>query len=100
MPTLTVHLREGFFRIPVLVCIDGRERFRSESVTTRMQIGLAETVHFEVPAGNVEVEIRFPSLNRSIHETIDVRAETHLGVDLDESGRASLRVQREPFCYM
>ena len=100
MPTLTVHLREGFIRTPVILGIDGSERFRSEAVTTRTQIGLAEMIPLEVPAGFINVEITLPSLGRSIRETIDVKTDTHLGIDLDAHGRASVRVQTEPFLYM
>jgi hypothetical protein len=100
MPTLTIHLREGFFGTPVVVFINGRQRFRSESVTTRMQIGLAETVAFDVPTGNVDVAIQLSAPNRSIRQILDVRGETHLGIDLDENGLATIRVQEEPYRYM
>ena len=100
MPTLTVHLREGFSRTPVVVCIDGAERYRNEAATTRTQIGLADMVTLELSLGDFEVEVRLPSLGRSVRRRISVHGETHLGVDLDESGRASLRVQSEPFHYM
>ena len=91
MPTLTVHLREGFFHVPVVVLVNGQERFRSDSVTTRMQIGLAKMVPLEVEAGKVEVEIMLPSLRQSVRDNVSVSANAHLGVDLDDKGHPSLR---------
>jgi hypothetical protein len=101
MPELSVHLREGFYRTPVAVYLDGKERFRSDSVTTRMQIGLAEIVTLEVPEGRVDIEIQFPAEQAKIGQTIEVLSETHVGINLGENGLPiSLDVQRESFFYM
>ncbi len=99
IPILTVHLREGFFQTAVIVRLNGEERYRSEA-TTRTQIGLAAMVPLKVPAGNVNVEILFPSLNQSIRTIVPVCTDTHLGIDLDKNSRISWCVQTEPFQYM
>jgi hypothetical protein len=99
MPTLTVHLREGFFKIPVIVRINGEERFRSEALSTRMQTGLAKLLPVEVEAGNADVEIQLPSLDRTVRNDISVDADAHLGVDLDTDGEPTVRVQATPFMY-
>lgn len=100
MPKLIIHLREGFFETSVQIIVNGVERFRSPSVTTRMQIGMAEMISLDVPEGLAQIEVRFPELEGTVQDVVRVDEETHFGVDLDENGAAITRTQNQPFRYL
>jgi hypothetical protein len=100
VPELSIDLREGFYHLPVVVRLDGREVFRSQSLSTRMQTGLAGQVRLEVGADPVEIEIELPSLNRKITHRVKTDRSWFVGIDLDSDGTPRLREGSEPFGYV
>jgi len=97
--TLHVALQEGFLRDRVVVKVNGAEIANRPDVSTRNQIGLAETVEVEVPAGDAQVEVEVPS--RGLREAMHVSVEgtTYIGVSV-EHDQLQLTQQREAFRYL
>lgn len=60
MPTLQLDLREGFDGELVTVRVAGREVYRKSGVRTNYSVGIADRIHFDIPAGPVEVEVALP----------------------------------------
>ncbi len=86
MPTLHVHLREGFEGERVVVTVGDRLAFDEPSVRTRMQLGLAKMLDVEVPDGRVPVHIDLPGRARTRTVAVDAAATPYLGVSVDASG--------------
>lgn len=100
MPLLTINLCEGFYQTQAIVYIDNVEIYRAKSVTTRMQVGLADIIKLVVAKGINDLEIKFPDINRSISSKVDLTTDTHLRIDLDNDGNVSLLTQKEPFNFI
>ncbi|HEV3364215.1 MAG TPA: hypothetical protein VG795_08760 [Acidimicrobiia bacterium] len=95
---LHIALEEGFFDEEVVVRVGSHEAFRSETVRTRLQIGLATSFSVSVEDSPVTVEIELP--RRGVHhrETVVVDGATWLGISL-ENGDVVVRRSPEPFGY-
>ena len=99
MATLNIALQEGFSGQPVVVRVDGEERFRADDVRTRMQIGLAKQVPVEVDPGRHAVEVVAGDVATSLE--VDVADQAHVGVSLARSqDRLETRVSDRPFGYV
>jgi hypothetical protein len=96
---LNVALEEGFEQDAVVVEVNGRQVFDSGDVSTRMQIGLADS--FEVPIDEEQavVEITVPSQGLTGRFEAPVTDRMHLGVSLHE-GNIVFRTSKEPFGYL
>lgn len=99
MADVTLDLQEGFFDDTVVVRHAGREIARREKVRTRMQIGLADQLELDLPAGAVAFEIALP--DKDIAAVVNLPPERPLwvGVSLD-SGRLRIRIARDAFGYV
>ena len=99
MATLNIALQEGFSGQPVVVRVDGEERFRAEEVRTRMQIGLAQRVPVEVAPGRHAIEVVAADVATSLD--VDVADQAYVGVSLARSqDRLETRVSDRPFGYV
>jgi hypothetical protein len=96
--SLHIALEEGFFDEEVVVRCGGHEAFRSKTVRTRLQVGLATSFSVSVEESPVTVEIELPK--RGVHhlETVAVDGATWLGISL-EDGDVVVRRSPEPFGY-
>jgi hypothetical protein len=100
MPTLHVALQEGFVSDRVVITLNGAEAANRPAVTTRNQIGFAESVEVEAPAGAAEIHVDVPT--RGLSASAQVKVEgmtTYVGVSI-EDGRLNLHQQREAFRYL
>jgi hypothetical protein len=97
MANLTVDLREGFDRTPVVVRVDGREALR-DALTTRLQIGLARQLSLDVPGPGADVEIELPRSGARAHARVEALP-AFVGVDLAGSALRVV-VRAEPFGYV
>jgi hypothetical protein len=79
----------------VVVRVQGEEVFHKKDVTTRPQIGYADSFEVRVEGGEVKIKVLLPLKNLS--ETIMLQAPPteYLGVSLNE-GRIDYRIKREP----
>jgi hypothetical protein len=99
MPILHVALQEGFAADRVVIQINGAEVASRPAVTTRNQIGFAESVEVEVPAGTAAVRVNVPTQSLSSSAQVEVVGTTYVGVSVQD-GRLNLKQQREPFGYL
>ena len=83
----------------MVVSIGGREVYRNDKVSTRLQIGLADSWDLDLPPGEVEVTIALPE--RGLEEKVDVTLEDrlYLGASV-ASGDIVCRLSKDPFGYV
>lgn len=101
MPTLHVALEEGFDHDEVRILVDGVEVYRKQDVSTRLQIGLADSFDVDVGSGPaVGIDVALPARQREQHLTVAVQAPMFLGISLDGSGQVQHRLSSTPFGYV
>jgi hypothetical protein len=98
MAVLHLALEEGFSDDAVVVAVDREEVLRAESVSTRMQIGLAQTADVTVEPGRHTVTAH--SRGTSTELVVEVQDELYVGLSLDRSGAFEHRVSPTPFGYV
>ena len=99
MALLHIALQDGFVDDTVIVRFDGNEVFHKTGISSRTQIGYADS--FEVTAGqeDVRVEVLVPSKDLAEAITLRVTSATYLGVSI-EAGTIAHRISDEPFGYL
>jgi hypothetical protein len=95
---INVAFQDGFDRDAVIAFLDEREVWRSESVTTRTQIGLAASADFEVDNGNHRLRINVPSRGLECERELQIPPDTNVGVSIVD-GQIRLVTSAEPFHY-
>jgi len=102
VPTHTLHiaLQEGFAGESVTIVVNAEEVFRKQDVKTRWQIGYADAVEVQVPAGPVEVQIAVESRQAATTLMLQVTQPTYVGVSLTAEGTLTSRVSLTPFGYL
>ena len=85
---LHVVLQEGFAQDEVIVDVDTTTHEFAD-VSTRLQVGMAQTFDVQVPRGTARVVVRVPG--RGAQGAIEVRvgSEHWLRIDLDADGRVT-----------
>ncbi len=96
MPNLTLHLQDGFDDDEVVVSVNGHVVRRLEHVTTRLLLGLAETLDLDVPSPRCRLDVDLP--RRGLQAEADVAAPAHVGASVC-FGHLTLLVRDEPFGY-
>jgi hypothetical protein len=81
---LQIALQDGFDADAVVVSVDGTEVFRKDGVTTRRQIGLADTFEVDVPERPAQLEVAVPSRGVSEAVPVDVREQPVVTLSLRE----------------
>ena len=99
MSVLHIALQDGFDDDHVLVRVNGREVFARHGVSTRRQIGLAESFEASLEDDVAQLEVGIPARRISGSWEIDAREYPFVGVSINE-GRLSLRGSRQPFGYV
>lgn len=79
MPTLTLHFRRDFDGQGVVVRINGRRRWASPGVRTRLLLDVAEVVPLRVRKGPVTVQVTV-SPGGEVSRVVDVEANRDLEV--------------------
>ena len=98
MPRLHIALQEGFAGDPVSISVDGHEIYRKDSVRTRTQIGLADSIETTHDKGSATIEIHARDSGATIMPTLD--GDLFLAVSLAPDGRIVHRSSAQPFRYM
>jgi hypothetical protein len=98
MAVLHIALEEGFSGDEVTVGVDGEEVLHRDAVSTRMQLGLADTSDATVEPGRHVVTVSARGASESID--VEVEEELFLGISLSRSGAIEHRVSRERFGYV
>ena len=94
MALLHIALQEGFRGDDVVVRVQGEEVFRKEDVTTRSQIGYADSFEVEAEGEEVKVEVLLPLKKLSETVMLQVPPTEYLGLSINE-GKIDYRTKRE-----
>jgi hypothetical protein len=100
MAVLHVHLQDGFSGEPVRIRLDGKTVIENPAVTTRPQLGLAELIPLELPAGRHTLEVQVPAHTQVQTFTLTSGQELHVGLSLNPDGGLSYRISESPFGYV
>jgi len=98
--TIHIDLQEGFENREVSLIIDGKLVFHEENVKTRLQIGLADSVHHDTNRSDAVIEIQIAPGNVRAMIPLEVNKTPYLGVSLDAQGNIQARPSSEPFGYL
>ena len=100
MPVLHIALHEGFLDDTVEIDVNGREVFRRDGVTTRLQIGKADSFDTTVEGDSATVHVTLPGRNVSEKIVVpEVSSTVYLAVSI-ENGKVAHRISSEPFGYL
>ncbi len=99
MALLHIAFQEGFTDDAVVVRVNGKEAFRKANVTTRTQIGYADSFELDVEEGTADIEVLLPSRNLLESITLSVATAVYLAVSIDKS-RIDYHISYEPFGYL
>lgn len=100
MPTLHVHLREGFEKERVVVYVNDAVALDVPDVRTRPQLGLAGMHEVSVPAGRVDVRVELPGRGRSLTTSVDAARTPYLGVSVGPQGDPDVVSTATAFGYV
>jgi hypothetical protein len=97
---LHIALHDGFFNDHVLIEVNGREVYRKTGVSTRQQIGYADSVETDVQGPQVKIVVALPekNLSQTIHRT--VTRPTYLGLSVTSDRRIDNKISADPFGYL
>jgi hypothetical protein len=98
MPVLHIDIQEGFDQDAVIILVNDQSVFHKESVSTRMQIGLADRVQTEVPLGAVTVKVSLPRKRLSTSIPVNIDGETYMGISVEENS-ITCQINTSPFRY-
>jgi hypothetical protein len=94
MALLHIALQEGFMGDDVVVRVQGEEVFRKENVTTRPQIGYADSFEVEAEGEELKVKVLLPLKKLSETVMLQVPPTEYLEVSINED-RIDYRTKRE-----
>ncbi len=91
MALLHIAFQDGFSDDTVVALVNGEEVFRKTGVTTRLQVGHADSFEVTVEGGPVDIRILLPLKDLSEVIQVQVAAATYVGVSI-ERGKIVRRV--------
>jgi hypothetical protein len=100
MPLLHIHLQDGFVGEPVVIRLAGRTLSEKSQVRTRPQIGLAEIIELDLPAGHHTLEVALPERGQTDTIPLDLDRELYLGITVDSEGSLQHRTSEGTFGYL
>jgi hypothetical protein len=100
MPTMHLHLREGFVGERVVVRVDDDLAFDAPDVRTRPQLGLAARREVNVPAGAHALRVELPGRDRTHTVRVDVARTPYVGVSVDAAGEVEVVCTAQAFGYV
>jgi len=98
MGTLRIDLQDGFDNDDVCIKVNGREVYHHRDVTTKLLLGLADTIETKAEDGSAVVEITVPTRKLSRTDKVDVKGDTYVGACVQRGG-LRLLVSSTPFGY-
>ena len=82
MPTFKIDLQEGFDGDRVVIRVDGRPVYDKQGVSTRMQIGLADSVQVET-GSEAELAVQLPDKGLEGTVKLFVEETPNVGVSVE-----------------
>ncbi len=87
MARLKIDLQGGFVNDAVVIVVNGWEVYEKDSVSTRLQVGFADSVVTDVPSGRSTVEIEVSTrLAKTEFSVSTVDTDITVGVSLESTG--------------
>ena len=100
MRTISLALQEGFLNDRVVVSADGRQLAALDDLSTRVQIGLAQTLDLEVEEGEI-LTVHLPDKNLRAEVKVDASAPPFITASVRPDGKAlELRQSDAPPGYL
>jgi adenosine/AMP kinase len=99
MALLHIAFQEGFVDDIIIVRVNDKEVFRKENVTTRLQIGYADSFEVTINEGRVSIEILLPLKNLSKTIVLHIATVAYVGASIHD-GRIDYRISDKPFGYL
>jgi len=96
---LHIALQDGFREDTVRIEAAGREIYRKQGVTSKTQIGYADSVEVEL-AAPTELKIQVETRHASQTCSLPPHGPIYVGVSLTSEGQFDIRFSREPFGYL
>ena len=106
MSTLHIALQEGFTHDDVSIDVDGAQVYSRQDVSTRQQLGLADSFDTEVDdtASPVDscVTVRVALATRHTQEefVVPLNEANYVGISIDRHGGIQRRMSATPFGYV
>lgn len=98
---ITIDFQEGFKDDEIVVYENKKKVFQTdETVSTRMQIGLAKSVEFETKSKKADIKVEIPSRNISETREVELKDNLRIGVSVTEDNKLEWKFSTEPFMYM
>lgn len=100
MSTLHIALQEGFTHDDVRIDVDGAQVYSRQDVSTRQQLGLADS--FDTQVGENEVTVRIALATRHTQEefVVPLNEANYVGISVDRHGGIQRRMSATPFGYV
>ena len=97
---LHIYLLDGFADDTVTVLLESKEVFHQSNISTRVQIGLAES--FEMIIDNPPVEVKIIISKRQLSKTMMLSGPwpVYLGVSVTQEGKIAHRISQKPFYFL
>lgn len=99
MVTISIDLQEGFEDDTLVLYVNNQEMYRKEAVTTRLILGIADSIQFEIPQGQMILEVVLPKRKLSWKQELSASEPVFIGIAIRES-RLIPRISATPFTYL
>ncbi len=86
MKTLGIDLQDGFVGDEVIITINGKEKFRSEAITTKLLLGFAETLKYQLRQGNTTITLNLPKKRLEKTIQLNLSEDTYVGISITQAG--------------
>ena len=100
MSTLHIALQEGFTHDDVRIDVAGAAVYHKQDVSTRLQLGLADSFSTDVHDAEVTVHVALPARRMEQHFVVPIHEATYIGISLGREGVIQHRVSATPFGYV
>jgi len=95
---LKIDLQNGYSNDLVVIRVNGKEVFRKNGVTTKLLLGVADSIQLEVSDMLAKVDVDIPSKDLSETMSLRLSAPTYLGISVI-GGQIAYMINKEPFAY-
>lgn len=97
---LHVALQDGFRGDSVQIEASGREIYRKDGITSKTQIGYADSVEVNIAGKVPEVRVTVPTRGAAESIRVPQADAVYLGVSLTRDGRIEHLISQQPFGYV
>lgn len=100
MSTLHIALQEGFTHDDVRIDVDGAPVYSKQDVSTRQQLGLADSFETQVDDDTVTIRIALATRHTQEEFVVPLQEANYVGISVDRHGGIQRRMSATPFGYV